>query len=96
VNYEEIKDTKPQQMGELVDRSEDGENYVIKLEEDKVYEVAPIAYYVWSLCDGNSTVDEIINKISTEAELAQDQVRDPVVMVINELVNASLVSLTQS
>lgn len=75
-----------------MDRSEDGENYVIKVEEDKVYEVAPIAYYVWSLCDGNSTVDEIITKISSEAELSQDQVRDPVVMVISELANASLVS----
>jgi len=32
-----------------VGKEEEGENYYVKLDEERVYELAPIAYYVWSM-----------------------------------------------
>ncbi|MFP3225651.1 MAG: PqqD family protein [Sulfolobaceae archaeon] len=93
MNFEEVKDLKPQKIGEFIDKSEDGEGYIIKVSEDKVYELAPIAYYVWELCDGNKTVTQILTQISEEANLSVDQVRDPILMVLDELKKASLITM---
>lgn len=93
MNFEEVKDLKPQKVGEFIDKSEDGEGYIIKVSEDKVYELAPIAYYVWELCDGNKTVTQILTQISQEANLSVDQVRDPILMVLDELKKASLITM---
>jgi hypothetical protein len=92
VNFEDVKDKKPKKIGELIDRSEENENYIVKVAEDKVYELAPIAYYIWTMCDGNRSVDEIVNELSKEANLDISQVRDPVVMVLDELEKASLIA----
>ncbi|ACP37053.1 PqqD family protein [Saccharolobus islandicus] len=92
MNFEDVKDKKPKKIGELIDRSEENENYIVKVAEDKVYELAPIAYYIWTMCDGNKSVDEIVNELSKEANLDISQVRDPVVMVLDELEKASLIA----
>ncbi|ACP34348.1 conserved hypothetical protein [Sulfolobus islandicus Y.G.57.14] len=92
MNFEDVKDKKPKKIGELIDRSEENENYIVKVAEDKVYELAPIAYYIWTMCDGNRSVDEIVNELSKEANLDISQVRDPVVMVLDELEKASLIA----
>jgi hypothetical protein len=93
ITYDDIKDKKPMKKGEVVDKAENGENYIIKLEEDKVYEVAPIAFYVWNMCDGEKTVTEILDEISKEANLETSQIRDPIVTVLEQLQEAALISL---
>jgi hypothetical protein len=93
VNFDEIKDVKPVRNGEVIDKSEDGENYIIKLSEDKIYEVAPIAFYVWNMCDGEKTVSQIIEEISKEANIESSQIRDPIVTVLEQLKEASLISI---
>jgi hypothetical protein len=92
-NFDEIKDKRPSKAGEFVGKEEEGENYYVKLDEERVYELAPIAYYVWSMCTGEKTVSEIVQEISEEAQLPQDQVREPVAMIINELAKVSLVNV---
>ena len=93
MKFDEVKDLKPQKIGEFIDRTEDGEGYIVKVSDDKVYELAPIAYYVWELCDGEKTVEQIITQISTEANLPIEQVRDPILMVLDELQKNSLISM---
>jgi len=93
VNFDEVKNLKPQKVGEFLDKSEDGEGYIIKISEEKVYELAPIAYYVWELCDGEKTVDQIVTQISTEANIPSEQVRDPILMVLDELQKNALISM---
>lgn len=92
MNFEEIKDKKPKKVGELVDKSEEGDNYIVKVSDDKIYELAPIAYYIWAMCDGNRSVNDIVTELSREANLDESQVRDPVVMVLDELEKASLIT----
>lgn len=93
MNFDEVKNLKPQKVGEFLDKSEDGEGYIIKISEEKVYELAPIAYYVWELCDGEKTVDQIVTQISTEANIPSEQVRDPILMVLDELQKNALISM---
>ncbi|BDB98908.1 MAG: PqqD family protein [Saccharolobus sp.] len=92
MNFEEIKDKRPKKVGELVDKSEEGDNYIVKVSDDKIYELAPIAYYIWAMCDGNRSVNDIVTELSREANLDESQVRDPVVMVLDELEKASLIT----
>ncbi|AAY80336.1 PqqD family protein [Sulfolobus acidocaldarius] len=93
MNFDEVKDLKPQKVGELIDVTKSGEEegYVIKLSEEKVYELAPIAYYVWELCDGNRTVTEIVDRASNDTNLPSDQVREPILTVLDELKKAALI-----
>jgi len=93
MNFNEVRDLKPQKIGEFIDKTEDGEGYIVKVSEEKIYELAPIAYYVWELCDGEKTVEQIITQISTEANLPVEQVRDPILMVLDELQKNSLISM---
>lgn len=93
MNFDEIKDKKPQKVGEFIDKAEDGDNYIIKVSEDKIFEVAPIAYYIWAMCDGSKTVTQIIDEISKEANIEFDQLKDPVTAVLEQLQQASLITL---
>ncbi|ARM75152.1 PqqD family protein [Acidianus manzaensis] len=93
MNFEEIKDKKPQKVGEFLDKAENGENYIIKLSEDKIYEVAPIAYYIWAMCDGEKTVNQIVDEVSKEANIEFDQLKDPISAVLDQLQQASLITL---
>jgi hypothetical protein len=93
MTYDDIKLKYPKKIGEVIAKSEDGENYIIKVSDDKIYEVVPIAYYVWEMCDGNHTVEQIVGEISKEAGLPVEQIKDTIALIIGELEKASLVSL---
>lgn len=93
MNFEEVKDKKPQRLGEFIDKAENGENYIIKVSDDKIYEVAPIAYYIWALCDGEKTVTQIIDEVSKEANIDFEQLKEPIVAVLDQLQQASLITL---
>ncbi|BBG25412.1 PqqD family protein [Sulfuracidifex tepidarius] len=100
MDFNEMKERKPSKKGEFLDMAEDGQNFIIKLSDDKVFEVHPVAYYVWSLCDGNTSVETIVDKIEEEikkepegsqSEITKDQLIEPVVTILNELEKASLI-----
>ncbi|EZQ10793.1 MULTISPECIES: PqqD family protein [Acidianus] len=93
MNFLDVKDRKPQKSGEFIDKAEEGDNYIIKLSEDKVYEVAPIAYYIWAMCDGEKTVNDIVEEVSKEANIEFDQLKDPIVQVLEQLQQATLITL---
>ncbi len=100
MEFNEMKEKKPSKKGEFLDMAEDGQNFIIKLSDDKVFEVHPVAYYVWSLCDGNTSVETIVDRIEEEikkepegsqSEITKDQLIEPVVTILNELEKASLI-----
>ncbi|MCQ4449330.1 MAG: PqqD family protein [Sulfolobales archaeon] len=91
MNYEEIKDAKPQKRGKVVDVLEDQDSYVIQLDENKIFQVASIAYYVWEMCDGTKTVQDIVGEISRAANLSEAEVSGPVTQILEELSKAELI-----
>jgi len=91
MNYEEIKGAKPQKRGKVVDVLEDQDSYVIQLDENKIFQVASIAYYVWEMCDGTKTVQDIVDQISKAANLSEEEVSGPVTQILEELSKAELI-----
>ncbi len=93
MNYEEIKGNKPVKKGQVVDVLEDQDSYVIQLDENRVYQVASIAYYVWEMCDGTRTVQDIVAEISKAANLSEQEVSGPVTQILEELSKAELIAM---
>lgn len=93
LSYDEIKDKKPRREGEFIDKSENEDKYIIKLSEEKIYEVAGIAYFIWAMCDGEKTVGDIIHEISVEGQVEEDQIKGPIVEVLQQLQEAALISI---
>ena len=91
MNYEEIKGAKPQKRGKVVDVLDDQDSYVIQLDENKIFQVASIAYYVWEMCDGTRTVQDIVGEISKEANLSEAEVSGPITQILEELSKAELI-----
>lgn len=81
---------KPLRQGEHVGM--EGENYIIALSEEEAYALNPAAYYIWTLCDGVRTVDDIISKVASDLKLDVSEVESPVEAIIEALFQAKLVT----
>lgn len=87
--YEEIKNKKPMRLGEFVG-GEENSFYVAK-SENEVYELSPLAYYVWMVCDGDHTVEELIKAASEEIDVDENDIIEPFIIALTSLVKAELV-----
>mgnify|MGYP001772533723 CR=1 FL=1 len=87
--YEEIRDAKPVRNGSFV--GEEKESFYVMLNEEEVYELSPLAYYVWALCDGETTVEAIVDRIVEEAGVPKEEAIPPLVLALEQLRDADLV-----
>ncbi len=68
-----------------------GDNYLIMLAEDSVYEVGPEVYYVWNLLDGTRGVEDVARLAAYELDLPLDKVRALVYRIVDALEKEGLV-----
>jgi hypothetical protein len=87
--YNAIKDVVPERRGDLIGFERD--KFYVALSEEEVYELSPLAYYVWALCSGDLTVEEIAHQISEGADVDINMVIEPLLIVLEELKKAGLV-----
>jgi len=87
--YNAIKDVIPERRGDLIGFERD--KFYVALSEEEVYELSPLAYYVWALCSGDLTVEEIAHQISEGADVDINMVIEPLLIVLEELKKAGLV-----
>ncbi len=87
---QEILDKKFTRKGSFVGQASENEYYVA-LSEDKVFALTAGAFYIWSQCDGNKTVKEIIENLSKEANIEYQELEKPVLDLVNEFINLGLV-----
>ena len=96
--YEKIKDKKPQRLGFSIGM--EGENYIVALDENRAFMLTAAAFYVWSLCDGSLTLEELIKHMSkelsenVETPMSEEELIEPVTLIINQLSEAGLLKLT--
>jgi len=99
LSYDEIRSKKPLRHGSSV--SMEGENFIVALDENKVFSLTPGAYYVWIKCNGEKTVEELVNDISKElgenpeTAMSINELKTPVTEIIHQLMDAGLLSLSQ-
>lgn len=87
-------DMKPLRQGEHVGM--EGENYIVALSEEEAYALNPAAYYIWTLCDGVRTVNDIISKVASDLKLEVSEVESPVEAIIEALYQAKLVTIGET
>jgi hypothetical protein len=88
--YMAVKDSKPTRRGEFIGVERD--KFYVALSEEEVYELSPLAYYIWSLCDGEHTVRDIALDISNNANVPYHEVIEPLLIVLEQMGEAGLVS----
>jgi hypothetical protein len=81
--------SKPVKQGKSVGM--EGEDYIVALNDKDAYLLNPAAYYIWSLCDGNRSVEDIIAKVSEELMLSKEDVETPVIDILKALSENNLV-----
>lgn len=62
-----------------------GENHLIMIDEDNVYEVGPEVYYVWNLLDGTRGVEDLARLVAFELELPLEKVKPLVYRIVDAL-----------
>ena len=87
--FQEIKTLKPSRQGVFLGE-EDEKFYVAKTEEE-VYELSALAYYVWLLCDGKHTVEDMVSKMSQDVKVSEEEVIEPLVIALDSLSHAGLI-----
>jgi hypothetical protein len=74
-----------------VELGEEGGEFIVALDEEKVYALAPVVYYVWAKCDGETTVGSIVEDLAQYVEEAtEDMVYGAVVDIIDKLLEVNL------
>ncbi|PUA33239.1 MAG: hypothetical protein B7O98_02045 [Zestosphaera tikiterensis] len=95
LGFEEIKSKKPLKQG--IELGVEGENYIVSLDEERTYALSLSAYYVWQMCEGTKNVEELIHQISEElkaspeATLSEEELREPVTLILNQLAEVGLI-----
>ncbi len=92
MSVENLGEKKPLRKGTPVGKGEEG--YIVSLNDEHAYSLNPAAFYVWLLCDGELTVNEIIDKIAKSTGLERSELEEPVKYIVNELVKVNLLEYT--
>ena len=94
--YTSLAGRKPLKQGSELGIS--GDEYLVSLDESRIFALAPAAYYIWNLCDGVRSVNEILRKIvedlreSGEQPLEESELKQIIAMVLTELDNVGLIT----
>lgn len=88
MSQKELLEKKPLRKGTPLGKSEEG--YVISLDEEHAYTLNPAAFYVWLLCDGKLTVNDIIDKIAESTGLVRGELEEPISYIVSELLKVNL------
>ena len=97
LTFDEIKDRKPKRLGFEV--GYDGQNYVVAVDEEKAFALTTGAYYIWTICDGARTVEQMIEYVSEELSknpetaMSTDELKEPITVILEQLEKAGLVEL---
>jgi hypothetical protein len=94
--YSSLAEKRPLKQGSELGIS--GDEYLVSLDESRVFALAPAAYYIWNLCDGVRSVNDILKKIeddlreSGEQPLEESELKQIIAMVLTELNNVGLIT----
>mgnify|MGYP003876337415 CR=1 FL=1 len=87
VHEEEVmEEAKLKRKGALVRESG---SIILVNEEDKAFGVDEVVAYIWSISDGK-TVSEVIDQFSEVSNIPTEEVREPIINLINKLKSVSL------
>ncbi len=71
----------------------EGETLLVALDGERTYALSPAAYLVWSLCDGKTSVGDIVERImqSLEGDVDEEWIYQAVITIIDRLAEVDLI-----
>lgn len=94
MEFEELKSRYPVKLGEGGMESPD--TYVVVLDQDKAYRMTAATFYVWYLCDGSKSCEEILDAISKETKIEPSELEKPLAEIFTALSEAGLIRFEDS
>ncbi|MEM2021985.1 MAG: PqqD family protein [Zestosphaera sp.] len=94
LTYEEIKNKKPLKQG--MELGVENDNYLVGISEDRIYSLSLSAFYVWQLCDGSKSVEDLIGRViedlkTSSQELKESELKDILTLILGQLQEAELI-----
>ncbi len=94
--YNVIREKIPVRRGAYLGEEHEGESeedvsFVVAVSDEEIYKLSPLAYYIWLLCDGKHTVNEISERMSRELGISVEETHEPLVLALETLASAHLV-----
>ena len=86
----------PKQRQGIVNRHVAGESVALDRRGRKLHQMNATASCIWELCDGNHSVDEIVNHVVARFNADRELVEGHVVGAIGQLANLGLLEDTQA
>lgn len=71
----------------------DDEVVIADIESGDVHQLNPTASFIWQLCDGETTVEQVVSSVVERYEISQAQARQDVEAVIDDLLKLNLFSV---
>jgi hypothetical protein len=67
-------------------------DFIVAADEEKAYALAPAVYYIWNMCNGETTVGRIVESLAEniEEEIDMDTLYNAVTDIIDKLLEVNL------
>ena len=79
----------------LASRKVDNDLLIVDRNNDKIHQLNSSAAFIWSLCDGNHSVEDIVMKTFAKFDIDEDQIRKDVNSTLENLVELNLIERTE-
>lgn len=83
--------SRPRRVGEAWVRREGSEAAVYNPATETLHRLNPSALAIWELCDGSTTIKEIVDAASEVTLATEDQIRRDVATTLKALMRSGLV-----
>jgi hypothetical protein len=86
----------PRRRPDFVLHDRELRSFIISPDRSVAHELNPTARAVWELCDGTTTVDELVDAICEVFSVEREVAMADVTAIVDDLVAAGLVGLVRS
>ncbi len=98
LTYENIRNKRPVKQG--VELGIEGDNYLVGISEEKIYSLTLSAFYVWQLCDGTRSVEQLVGRVMEDLkeasqEISENELRDILTLILGQLHEAELIKFSE-
>lgn len=79
----------------FVSRKVDDELLIVDQDKGKIHQLNVSAEFIWSQCDGNNSVEEIVAKTFEKFDIEEEQVRKDVNSTLENLIELKLIEFLE-